>query len=152
MCIVNKYSIKDPKFYKIKYILHKYATDYGNKFQLFKRICAWKLEFVGAVFIIKSDGINNWRVTNYLIKKEYYRKRGYRFSHISEMNIPFVTNLGHLTYKHYLEQPMSMVERLLKEEISQNPELRKKLTNLPLPLIWKYKDYFDDDNNENVEY
>ena len=30
------------------------------------------------------------------------------------MNITFITNYDHITYKHYLEQPMPMVERLYK--------------------------------------
>ena len=61
------------------------------------------------------------------------------------MNITFITNIRHLTNKHYLDQPMSMVERVLNEKVNQNSESLKKLTNLPLPLIRKYKDHLDDD-------
>ena len=79
-------------------------------------ICVRNLVLLGTVFNIKSDGIKNLRVTNYLTKKiESCRKRGYRFSHISEMNFTFITNLKLLTCKHYLEQPLSMVERVLKK-------------------------------------
>ena len=29
------------------------------------------------------------------------------------MNITFITRLDHMTYNHYIEQPMPMVERLI---------------------------------------
>ena len=43
----------------------------------------------------------------------HYKRQGLEFSHISEMNITFITRLDHMTYKHYIEQPMPLVERLI---------------------------------------
>ena len=68
MCVVNKYCVKDPRFYKTQKILSKHVIDYGKKFQSFKIIFAWKLLFMEGVFIFKSDKINILRVTNYLKK------------------------------------------------------------------------------------
>ena len=42
-----------------------------------------------------------------------YKKKGLNLSHILEMFITFITNYDHIIYKHYLEQPMPMVERLI---------------------------------------
>ena len=64
-------------------------------------------------------------VEKYLKNKiNHYKRQGLEFSHthISEMNITFTTRLDHMTYKHYLEQPMPMVERLI------NRKLYKKMT------------------------
>ena len=41
------------------------------------------------------------------------------------MNITFITNYDQLTYKHYLEQPMPMVERLMNEKLYKIYELIK---------------------------
>ena len=69
MCVVNKCCVKDPKFYKVENKLDKHFSDYGKKFQLFKTISVSELLIMDAVFSNKSDGINNLRVTNYLMKK-----------------------------------------------------------------------------------
>ena len=49
------------------------------------------------------------------------------------MNITFITNLRHLTYKHYLEQAMSMIERVLNKKLNQNPELINKTNKITPP-------------------
>ena len=49
---------------------------------------------------------------NYLKNKaKFYTRQGLELSHISEMNIIFITRSNFLTYKHYIERPMPMVER-----------------------------------------
>ena len=45
-------------------------------------------------------------------KINHYEKQGVEFSKISEMNITFTTWLRDMTYRHYLENPMPMVERI----------------------------------------
>ena len=50
-------------------------------------------------------------------KNNSYENKGLEFSHISEKNITFETRLDHMTYKHYLEQPMPMVERLINKKV-----------------------------------
>ena len=43
-----------------------------------------------------------------LTKIDYFRK-GYNYSHISEMNITFITTYNIMTFKYYLKQPKSML-------------------------------------------
>ena len=38
------------------------------------------------------------------------------------MNITFLTSLDFLTYKHCMEQPMPMVERILNRKLYKNNE------------------------------
>ena len=45
-------------------------------------------------------------------KNNLYKGRGLEFSHKTEMYITFATCLHLMTYKHYIEQPMPMVEKV----------------------------------------
>ena len=67
-------------------------------------------------------------------KIEYFRKQGLRFSHILEMNITFITRPDLMTYEHYINQPMRMVERVLNKKLSKNPELVRMLKDMHLTL------------------
>ena len=37
------------------------------------------------------------------------------------MNFTFKTRLEHMTYKHYVEQPMPMIERLIDRKLYKIP-------------------------------
>ena len=67
-------------------------------------------------------------------KINQYERQGYEFSHISEMNITFLTKLDHMTYKHFIEQPMPMVESLIDRKLYKNYELEKTLIDIDLTL------------------
>ena len=67
-------------------------------------------------------------------KIKYYRRQGLEFSHISEMNITFITSLDFMTYKQYIKQPMPMVEKLVIRKLYENYELTKTLVNIDLTL------------------
>ena len=43
-----------------------------------------------------------------LSKIKYFEKQGHKFSHISEINITFLSDLRNRTYDHYLQQPNSL--------------------------------------------
>ena len=65
------------------------------------------------------------------------------------MNITIITNLRHLTYKHS-NNLCRWLNKFFLRKINRKPELIKKLTNIPLLLIRKDKDYLD--NDEYVDY
>ena len=50
------------------------------------------------------------------------------------MKITFITRLDHKTYKHYIEQPMPMVERLINKKLYKNYEFIKTLDDIDLTL------------------
>ena len=50
------------------------------------------------------------------------------------MNITFITSLDFMTYKHYMEQPMPMVERIVNGGSYKSNEFLKTLDDLDLTL------------------
>ena len=67
------------------------------------------------VICVKSErkyNIHNfWDLRKCLLTKiEYFERRGHNFSRIFEMKMTFITDLGNMTYEHYLEQPKHMVQ------------------------------------------
>ena len=83
-----------------------------------------------------------------LSKIKYFEKLGYKLSHISEMNITFITCLRIITYKHYLQQQKPMIEWMLNLILAKNPQLIKEFQNSSHPLIKKYQ-HINEDDEEN---
>ena len=72
-----------------------------------------------------------------LSKNKYYERQGHNISHISEMNIIFISDLRNMTYEHNLNHPKSMMEWKLNEILAKNPELIKIFGKSSHPLIRK---------------
>ena len=148
--IICKYTVKNPSFFHMKDILKKYVDDYNKKFVLYIIICKWKLHFSDTIINIKSDRlcniyIHSRKLRPYLISKiEDFEGSGYKFSHISEMNIEFISNMRNLTYEHYLQIPKPMIEWTLIRKLATNPKLIKAFNiNTYHPLIQKYRHIID---------
>ena len=67
-------------------------------------------------------------------KNNHYKRQELQFSHLSEINITFKTKLDHMTYRHYFEQPMPMVERLINRKLYKKYDLIKTLDGIDLTL------------------
>ena len=112
--IICKYTVENPSFFHTKDILQKYVKDYNKKFVFYIHICKCKLHFSDTIINIKSDRLYNIHIPSrelrpYLISKiEDFEGAGHKYSHISEMNIEFISNLRNMTYQHYLQIPKSM--------------------------------------------
>ena len=148
--IDSKYTVENRSFLRMKDILKKYVDDYNKKFVLYIIICKWKLHFSDTIINIKSDRLYNihpdgWNLRRTLNSKiEYLENDGYKFSHISEMNIVFVTDLRKITYEHYLRIPKSMLEWTLIRKMATNPKLIKAFNiNTHHPLIQKHRQIID---------
>ena len=157
--IVNKYSIKTLELSQINNIVKDYVNDYNRKFEYYTVVCNWNLTFDNGVRVdVRSKKLYRFCVLHKNLEKclknkiNHYKKDGLDFSHISEMNITFKTRLDHMTYKHYLEQPMPMVERIIKK-LYKNYELIKKLNDIDLTLhMGKIESGRDDIVYYNDEY
>ena len=68
------------------------------------------------------------------------------------MKIIFISNLRNMTYKHYLNEPKSMINCKLNEKLSRNPVFIKTLRNIFHPLIRKYKYMLPPEKNQNLLY
>ena len=53
--------------------------------------------------------------------------QGYKFSHMSDMNIITINIKMNLTYEHYINEPMSRCERKINMNIARNPQLISSL-------------------------
>ena len=115
--VINKHAIMNPELCDINNIIINNGNNYGKRFELYKIVCKWKLVFVKAFSIdVQSKAMYRNSVIRHIFQKhlkikiKYYRRQGLEFSHKSEINNSFITSLDFLTYKHYMEQPMPMVE------------------------------------------
>ena len=121
--INSKYTVENPSFLHMQDILRKYVDDYNKKFVIYIIICKWKLHFSDTIINVESNRLYNihrpgWNLRSYLISKiEYLENKGHKFSHISEMNIVFISNLRKMTYRHYLQIPKSMLEWTMIKKI-----------------------------------
>ena len=61
------------------------------------------------------------------------------------MNIIFMTRLDLMTYEHYLQQPMSMLERLLNKILDKNPEVVEMTEDIYLILYMCQKQITPDE-------
>ena len=68
--------------------------------------------------------------------KDCFKSRGYKFSNINQMTINIISDRCNMTYKHYMDQPMSTFERKMNMNFAGNPELINGLDrNKNHPLI-----------------
>ena len=61
---------------------------------------------------------------------------GYYFSNINHMIINITSCICNIRYEHYIDKPMSMLERRINYIVTKNPELINQNHNHP--LIRKY--------------
>ena len=89
------------------------------------------MHFSDTVINIKSDRLYiihrpSWDLRRNLISKiDYLENKGHKFSHISEMNTVFITDLRNVTYNHHLQKPKSMLEWTFIKKLANNPKLIK---------------------------
>ena len=155
--IICKYNVENPSYLHMNDILKKYVDDYNKKFVLYIIICKWKLHFSDTIINVKSDRLYNIYIPRrnlrpYLISKiEDFESDGHKFSHISEMNIAFISDLRNMTYDHYLQIPKPMIKWTIIRKLATNPKLIKSfiinINTYHHPLIQKYRHIID--NGEN---
>ena len=111
----------NPELREINDIIKSNVITYIRRFRFQESECNCKLIFHNDVSsnVISNNTTYNTEITSLNFEKclkgraFQYKKKGLNFSHLLEMNITFTTNYDHITCKHYLEQPMPMVERLI---------------------------------------
>ena len=143
--IIHKSNIKNPNFLQIENILQEHVDDYNKKFEFYLIYCKWKLHFSDTIIDIKSDRLHNtfpprWNLRRLLLSKiERLESNECIFSHISDMEIVFITHWRNATYEHYLKIPKTMLEWTMIKKLANNPNLIKAFNiNTYHPLIRIY--------------
>ena len=153
MSTVSRYTLLNPDFLHKDKILPNYVLDYNKKTGFYLIICKWKLHFSDTIVSVKS---NTWYSVSagyclrkfFLTKIKYFERYGLKFSHISEMKITFISDLRNMLYRHYLNQPKSMLKWKLNALLAKNPKLIEIFGNRSHPIIRKYQ-HINEDDGEN---
>ena len=121
-------------------IFNDHITNHNKKFDFYYINCEFQLETINRFIDIECNFHHN---TDYINLKSYLFF--YIESHciknfkINQMIINTISCLCNMTYKYYLTNPMSMVERRMNFIIATNPKLINTLDrNKNHPLIRKY--------------
>ena len=145
--IICKYTVQNPNIHHIEDILKTFFDDYNKKVEFYLIFCKWKLHLSDITINIKSDRLyniihvyKNLNLRTKLISKiEHFESNGHKFSHISEMNIVFISELWDMTYAHYIMTLKSMLEWTIIKKLANNPNLIKAFDiNLIHPKIRKF--------------
>ena len=123
--VINKHTVMNPELCQKNNILMNIVSNYMRRCKYYWILRKWKLVFYNDIFfdvkslVLYRTSVLRENLEKYFKKKQIslYKRQGLVFSHISEINISFVTSVNHMTYKHFIEQPMPMVERLIKETV-----------------------------------
>ena len=125
-------------------MFNAFITSHNKKFDLYLVDCDLKIDF-NKVFkpCFRTDFYHN--TTNFNLKIfliywiDKFTRRGYKLLHINEMNIITINDKRNMTYEHFIEQPMQMVEIKLEMILSKNPHLITSVDRIIIEsLIRKY--------------
>ena len=139
----ENYIIINPNLDEIDKILNDYVTSHNNKLNIYFINCEFYL-VIDKNFKIESNYCRNnddiTKIKGYLFYWiDYYKSQGHDFNHINKMIIKTINDKCNITYNHYINQPMDMVERRLNFVINRDPQLSNTLDrNKNHPLIGKY--------------
>ena len=142
----------DNKFIYMKYIINKvninnfekifndYITNHNKKFEFYYINCEFQIAIDNRFSNIKNNFHHN---TDYINLKCYLffytESHNIKNFKINKMIINTISCLYNMTYKYYLTNPMSMLERRINYIIAKNPQLINALDrNKNHPLIRKY--------------
>ena len=133
--IINKIDINN--FDKI---FNNYITNHNKKFDLYYINCEFLIETYNRLVNIEINFHHN---TDYINLKSYLffytESHRIKFFNIKHMIINTISCLCNMTYKYYLNNPMSMLERRINYIINKNPHLINTLDRTKNhPLIRKY--------------
>ena len=131
-----KYKIKNINLNNINKIFDYYTTIHNEKFDMYFINCVIQIRFNNNI-IVNLEINNHYNIENYLsIYLKSCENAGYKFKNIKHMIINITSCICNIRYKHYIDKPMSMLERCIKYIITKNPQLINQNHNHP--LIRKY--------------
>ena len=117
---------------KLRDIFDKYIKIQNQKFVFYYFDCQFQIKFKDNIFA--KIEINQHFNTDYINIKNYLlfyidscRYGNFVFDNINKMEISMISCRCNMTYKNYMNSPMSMLERYINMVIAKNPSLIKSL-------------------------
>ena len=142
--ISKKYTINNINLDDVNKILDDYICTHNKNFYFYFIDCEFKIEFDDNITANMED--NYHYNTDYINIKSYLsfyidrcESAGYKFNNNNRMIINTISCMCNMSYKHYINQPMYMLERRINFNIARNPQLINSLDrNKNHLLIRKY--------------
>ena len=143
-CLYTKYIINNVNIDDFDKIFNYYITTHNKKFDFYYIDCEFEILFENN-YTANMD-INYHYNTEYINIKSYLlfyidscEINGYKFKNINHMIMKTITCKCNMSYKHYINQPMSMLERRINMIIAKNRRLINAIDRTKNhPLIRKY--------------
>ena len=143
-CFYTKYIINNVKINEFDKIFNEYISTHNKKIDFYYIDCGFEKLFennytanIEIIYHYNTDYIN---IKSYLL---FYidssEINGYKFENINHMIIITISCKCNMSYKYYINQPMSMLERRINMLIAKNPRLINAINRTKNhPLIRKY--------------
>ena len=145
-CLYTSYIIENIDIDEFDDIFDKNINIHNQKFVFYYIDCQFQIEFKDNVFA--KIEINQHFNTDYINIKNYLlfyidscRYGNFVFDNIINMEIIMSSCRCNMTYKSYMNTPMSMLERRINLVIGENPHLIKSLNikgNHPITRKYDY--------------
>ena len=148
-CSCNKPIYKQQIFNNINLdeidkISRDYFNSHNKKFDFYQTIYSFEIQLDNNIKANTETKHHN--ITDYLNLEDCLlflinscQSRGYNFIIINHITIKILTCMCNMSYKYYINQPMSMLERRINFIIAKNPQLINSFDrNKNHPLIRKY--------------
>ena len=143
--LYENYTINNVNLDEFDEILDDYVIIHKKKFYLYLFNCEFYLVFdndykrhIETNYCHNIEDIT--QIKSYLLNCiDYYKSQGHEFCHNNKMITKSVSDRCNISYQHYLDQPMHMIERQMNLNIARYPHLINSLDqNKNHPLIRKY--------------
>ena len=122
--ITNTFIVQNPEIGNVTNVVQDYIKNHQYQFIQFNIICTWELCFsdnsilspISHITIFSNTNINT--TTNKLFRLfysaiVYAKKQGLELISIHKIKIVFKSYLHKISFKHYLEKPKPMIEKIL---------------------------------------
>ena len=120
-CLYTSYINENIDIDEVDDIFDKYNNIHNQKFVFYYIDCRFQIKFEDNIFA--KIEINQHFNTDYFIIKNYL----FYIDNIIKMEISMISCRCNMTYKNYMNSPMSMLERYINMVIAKNPTLKKSL-------------------------
>ena len=142
-CFYTKYNINNVNIDEFDKIFNDYIITHNKKFDIYYIDCEFGIQFdnnytanIEINYHYNTDYINI--KSSLLFYIDSCELAGYKFKNINHMIIKTISCKCNLSFKYYINHPMSMLERRINMIIAKNPQLINALDRTKNhPLIRK---------------